>query len=105
MKLKDFNDLFLKTFTTTLVTNKKPSVLFRNYMVASRLGRYYCIDFVQFFSLLRRVVFFLQGLAANNARPTLFFENPLLYPLYKEAGKSSNMSISYTPYSIKWSGS
>lgn len=102
MKASDFNAFFLKAFPTTVVIQKKPSVLFKRYLYVSRVGHYYSLNFTLFFSILRRVVFFLQNAASGQTLPVFFLDNPNFYALYKNTTGLAGAVFSYVPCAINW---
>jgi len=102
MKLKDFNTYFIKYFKSTLVTHKKPPILFKNYLLTARTGGYYCLNFVEFFTLLRRLVFFIQAAISNKTSISFFFETAALTELYASISAQCSSLYIFTPRSFRW---
>lgn len=101
MKLQDFNEYFLNYFPTTLVSSKKPVVKLKKYLVFSRVGSYYCINFLQYFKLLQLLVFFLQSALSSNSNITFFFDNKHMSAMYQEISRESNTFCAYTPRAFR----
>lgn len=104
MRLKEFNYFFLNPMLSNScdTLKKTPNNLFKQYLIRTRLNNYICIDYNQYFSLLQRIIYFLQSSVCNRCSFVFFFDTLNLIALYKELTLKCNEYWAFTPKVYSW---
>jgi hypothetical protein len=92
MKIKEFNYYFLNPSLDNRydVLTKKPNHFFKQYLICTRVNNYVSVDYTQYFSLLQRIIYFIQSSVGSKCTFVFFFDTLNLIALYKELTQKCN---------------